>query len=87
MERCPIISKYCVMCFVGPLALSNTWAKLTPSIGDWVTPLMLAGGSIPSAPSTVGTMSMAWPYCVRTSPLALIPFGQWTMNGSLMPPR
>ena len=41
----------------------------------------------PSASSTVGTISMAWAYCVRISPFALIPFGQWTMNGSLMPPR
>ena len=45
-------------------------------MGDCVTPLMEAGASRPSASSTVGTMSMAWAYCVRISPFALIPFGQ-----------
>ena len=32
-------------------------------------------------------MSMMWAYCVRTSPRALIPAGQETMNGSVEPPR
>ena len=32
-------------------------------------------------------MSTAWAYWVRISPLALMPFGQWTMNGSVTPPR
>ena len=75
------------MCLLGAVPLSKVWAKLTPSIGDWVTPLIVVGGSIPSASSTVGTMSIAWAYCVRISPFALIPFAQWTMNGSLIPPR
>ncbi len=46
-----------------------------------------AGGSRPSASRTVGTMSMMCVYCVRTSPRALIPLGQQTMNGSLTSPR
>ena len=42
---------------------------------------------MPSRSSTVGTMSMMWAYWVRTSPRALMPAGQGTMNGSLEPPR
>ena len=72
---------------MGASALSKAWAKLRPSIGDCVTPLMFVGASMPKASRTVGTISMACAYCVRISPFALIPFGQWTMNGSLMPPR
>ena len=63
------------------------WAKLTPWSGAWVTPRIAAGGSMPSRSSTVGTMSMMCAYWVRTSPLAVMPAGQWTMNGSLAPPR
>ena len=48
---------------------------------------IVSGGSIPSASSTVGTMSMAWANWVRSSPLALMPFGHETMNGSETPPR
>ena len=44
-------------------------------------------GSSPSRSSTVGTMSMMCAYWVRTSPFALMPFGQCTMNGSDEPPR
>ena len=62
-------------------------AKLTPWIGDCVTPRIVFGGSTPSRSSTVGTMSMMWAYWARTSPLDAIPFGQWTMNGSDTPPR
>ena len=42
---------------------------------------------MPSASSTVGTMSMAWAYWVRISPLAVMPLGQATMKGSAVPPR
>ncbi len=70
-----------------PEASSKVWPKLTPWIGDWVTPLTAAGGSTPSAASTVGTMSTMCAYWVRTSPRALMPFGQWTTNGSQAPPR
>ena len=46
----------------------------------------LVGASMPSASSTVGTTSVTWAYWPRTSPLAAMPFGQWTTNASLMPP-
>ncbi len=52
-----------------------------------MTPRIAAGGSMPSTSSTVGTMSMMCAYCVRTSPLAAMPWGQCTMNGSETPPR
>ena len=42
---------------------------------------------MPRRSSTVGTMSMMWAYWVRTSPRALMPAGQETMNGSVEPPR
>ena len=56
-------------------------------MGACVTPRSDVGGSMPSASSTVGTMSMMWAYCVRISPLAWMPLGQERMNGSLVPPR
>jgi len=65
----------------------NEPARLTPWMGDCVTPRTGAGASRPSASSTVGTMSIACPYCVRIWPLALMPLGQWTMKGSETPPR
>jgi hypothetical protein len=67
--------------------MSKVWAKLTPSMGDWATPRSWVGASTPRASRTVGTMSMAWAQRLRTSPLAVIRAGQWTMKGSLMPPR
>ena len=63
------------------------WAKLTPCKGDWATPRIAAGGVMPSRSSAVGTMSMMWAYCARTSPFALIRFGQEMMKGSVEPPR
>ncbi len=68
-------------------ASSKVWAKLTPWMGDWVTPLIAAGGVRPSASRTVGTMSMMCANWVRISPRALKPRGQCTRNGSLVPPR
>ncbi len=76
MARWPSISKYWVWCRLAAAASSKVWAKLTPSMGDWVTPRIVAGGSTPSRSSTVGTMSMTCAYWVRTSPLALMPAGQ-----------
>ncbi len=87
MARCPNISKYWVWCLVGASASSKVWAKLTPSMGAWVTPRIAAGGSMPRASSTVGTMSMMWAYWVRISPCAVILAGQDTMHGSVVPPR
>jgi hypothetical protein len=65
----------------------KVWAKLTPSIGAWVTPRMVAGGWMPRASSTVGTRSMMCPYWVRISPRAVILAGQEMMHGSVVPPR
>jgi hypothetical protein len=76
-----------VMWRLGASASSHARAKLTPSTGDWVTARMLVGGSLPRASRTVGTMSMAWPYWVRTSPLDSMPLGHLTTKWSLMPPR
>ena len=75
------------MCLDGAAASSNVCAKLTPSSGVWVAPCSFAGGAMPSASSTVGTMSIACAYCVRTSPRAAIPAGQARTNGSVEPPR
>ena len=87
IERWPNISKYWVRCRVGAAASSKVWAKLTPWIGAWVTPLIVAGGSTPRASRTVGTMSMMCAYWSRISPRAWMPFGQCTRNGSQAPPR
>jgi len=75
------------MCFEGASAVSNDALRLTPWIGDWVTPRMCVGGSMPRASRTVGTRSMAWAYWRRIAPFALIPLGQTTRNGSAVPPR
>ena len=87
MARCPNISKYWTRCRVGASASSKECAKLTPCSGDWVTPLIAAGGCRPSAFRTVGTRSTTCAYWVRTAPRALMPCGQWTRNGSVVPPR
>ena len=88
MDRCPNISKYCVTCFEAAFASSNTWAKLTPSIGDCATPLMLSGSfdaeCLEDGRHHVDGVRVLH---YRTCPFALMPFGQWTMNGSLTPPR
>ena len=52
---------------------SKVCAKLTPCSGDCGTPRIVAGGSIPSTSSTVGTMSMMCAYCSRTSPVCVMP--------------
>ena len=38
------------------------------------------GSGRPAASRIVGAMSMTWCHCDRTSPLALIPLGQWTTS-------
>ena len=35
----------------------------------------------------VGATSMTWPNWVRISPLALMPFGQWTTMPLRVPPK
>ena len=59
---------------------------LTPSIGVCGVPLTDFGSGRPAASRMVGAMSMTWCHCDRTSPLALIPFGQWTTSGLRVPP-
>ena len=41
----------------------------------------------PAASSTVAAMSMTWLNWLRTSPLALMPSGQWTMVPLRVPPQ
>ena len=59
---------------------------LTPSKLLWTWPLIRSGGSTPRQSRTVGTMSIAWWYWVRSSPLAFIPAGHEIMQGSDVPP-
>ena len=59
---------------------------LTPSKWLWTWPLIVSGASTSSMSRTVGTMSIAWWYCSRTSPRADVPAGQLMMHGSQVPP-
>jgi hypothetical protein len=52
---------------------------LTPCIGFWVTPLTCLGCGSPAASRMVGATSMTWVNWWRSSPVAWIPRGQWTM--------
>src|SRR5262249_16889543 len=61
------------MCSDRVLASSNDDLRLNPCSGDCVTPRICVGGSMPNASSTVGTMSIAWQYWLRISPLGLDP--------------
>ena len=60
---------------------------VTPSIGFCGMPLTTFGSGMPAASRIVGTTSMTWWNCVRISPFALIPFGQWTTSGLRVPPK
>ena len=71
----------------GASASPRVDAKLAPAMGDCSTPRMWVGASMPSSSSTVGTTSMAWMYCWRTSPWEVMPLGHDTTHGSVMPPR
>jgi len=68
------------------VAVGERGAKLTPSIGDWATPAMSAGGSMPMRSSSVGMTSIAWTYWCRVSPSVPRRAGQWTTSGSATPP-
>ena len=59
---------------------------LIPSKSDWTCPLIVSGDSTPRQSRTVGTMSIAWWYWWRTSPAAVMAFGQEMMHGSQLPP-
>ena len=43
-------------------------------------------GVMPTASSSAGTTSTTYPTSCRSSPRAVMPRGQWTMNGVEMPP-
>ena len=60
---------------------------LTPSIGFCVTPCTVVGSGRPAASSTVGATSITWWNWLRTSPFALMPFGQRTIVPFRVPPQ
>ena len=60
---------------------------LTPSIGVCGMPLTDCGSGMPAASRIVGATSMTWENCERISPLALMPFGQWTTVPLRVPPK
>src|SRR4029450_4453254 len=72
MARLPSISKYCVVCLVGALALalSHVYTKLVPSIGRCLIPSMVSGAGIPVASRRVGTISMTWQNWLRMPPIS-----------------
>jgi hypothetical protein len=87
MERCPIISKYCVRCLLGAPASSSAWAKLSPSMGGLGDALDDGGRLDPERLQDRGNHVDGMPVLGAHFPLGLDPLGQWTMKGSLMPPR
>src|SRR5438309_2203780 len=76
MPRLQSISKYCVSCRSAAFASSNEYAMLTPCNGSCRTPFTMVGAGSPAASRTLGATSITWWNCERSSPLALIPFGQ-----------
>ena len=60
---------------------------LAPSIGSCWMPSTDTGSGMPAASRIVGATSMTWLNCERISPLALIPFGQWTIVPLRVPPK
>lgn len=60
---------------------------LTPSIGICGVPITIFGSGSFAASRTVGATSMTWWNWVRSSPFALIPFGQWTTRPFRVPPK
>ena len=57
-----------------------------PVVGCWM-PLTYSGCGNPATSRTVGATSMTWENCERISPLALMPFGQWTTVPLRVPPQ
>src|SRR3954449_7392511 len=86
MPRVPSIEKNWVARALGRVGASKLYRMLMPWIGVWVTPPTASGCSTPTQSSSVGTRSMAWWYCSRTSPCAVMPAGQEMMHGSQVPP-
>ena len=70
----------------GAEASSMLDRMLIPSMGLCVCPLMVSGAATPRRSKMVGTMSTAWWYCSRMSPLAGDPAGHEMMHGSHVPP-
>ena len=60
---------------------------LTPSMGFWVTPLMLEGAVTPAASRMVGMMSMTWWNWERTAPLSLMRSGHEMTRPLRVPPK
>jgi hypothetical protein len=65
---------------------SNEYRIDTPGSGVCSMPSTTSGISTPQQSRIVGTMSVQWWYCERTSPRALMPAGQWITSGSQTPP-
>jgi hypothetical protein len=58
-----------------------------PCNGICWTPLTLTGSGSLAASSTVAATSITWWNCERTSPLAWMPAGQWTIVPLRVPPQ
>ena len=52
-----------------------------------MTPSTKVGSGMPAASRMVGATSMTWWNWERTSPLAVMPFGQWTIVPLRVPPQ
>jgi len=50
-------------------------------------PFTTFGSGRPAASRIVGATSITWPNCVRSSPFALMRFGQWTTMPLRVPPK
>ena len=87
MPRLQNISKYWVSRRSAALASLNAYSMLVPSYGACCTLFTTVGAGMPAASRTVGAMSMTWQNCDRTSPFALMPFGQCTIVPLRVPPK
>ena len=58
-----------------------------PCSGICCTPCTNVGAGSPATSSTVAATSITWLNWARTSPLALMPFGQWTIVPLRVPPQ
>ena len=60
---------------------------LVPCRGSCWALLTIVGSGSPATSSTVAATSITWQNWLRTSPLAWIPAGQWTMVPLRVPPQ
>ena len=86
IPREPSIEKNWVLRAESAGASSKLYRMLTPSIRLCTWPLIVRGTSKPRQSRIVGTMSIAWWYCVLSSPRAFMPAGHEIMHASLVPP-